>query len=90
IDEDGRTTLCNAAFLRMLGFDDEQQVIGRRLHYLIHHTHADGTPYDHRDCPISRCAVDGTPAHVVGEFFYTRDGRAFPVEYRASPIVIDG
>ncbi|MFX4454774.1 PAS domain-containing protein, partial [Acinetobacter baumannii] len=69
IDEDGRTTLCNAAFLRMLGFDDEQQVIGRRLHYLIHHTHADGTPYDHHDCPISRCAVDGTPAHVVGEFF---------------------
>ncbi|MFZ5663011.1 MAG: PAS domain S-box protein [Pseudomonadota bacterium] len=90
IDEDGRTTLCNAAFLRMLGFESEQEVIGRQLHYLIHHTHADGTPYDHRHCPISRCAVEGTPAHVVGEFFYTRDGRAFPVEYRASPIVIDG
>ena len=28
VDRDGETTLCNAAFLRMLGFADEHEALG--------------------------------------------------------------
>ena len=56
IDRNGLTTLCNRAFMRMLGFSQASQVIGRRLHDLIHHSRADGTFYRREDCPIERTA----------------------------------
>jgi PAS domain S-box-containing protein len=86
VDREGRTTLCNQAFLKMLGFAKEEEAIGRRLHDLIHHTHADGTHYDNDDCPIQRCATSGESAHVENECFYRLSGEAVPVEYWVSPI----
>ncbi|MGA9796531.1 MAG: HWE histidine kinase domain-containing protein [Rhizomicrobium sp.] len=90
IDRDGRTTMCNAGFCRMLGFADESEAIGHTLHDVIHNTRPDGSPYAKEDCPISRCARDGTPAHVEFENFYRLDGTAVPVEYWVDPIVQDG
>ncbi|WP_037493893.1 hybrid sensor histidine kinase/response regulator [Sphingomonas sp. PAMC 26605] len=90
VDRDGLTTLCNAAFLKMLGFADHNAVIGRALHGAIHHSHPDGTHYAREDCPIYHAAATGTSAHVLDELFFRADGTAFPVEYRAEPIVLDG
>ena len=66
VDHDGVAILCNAAFLRMLGFEREEDVVGRTLHGQIHHSHPDGTPYDVRDCPIYACARDGIATHRRG------------------------
>ena len=52
MDREGATTLCNHAFLRMLGFEREEDAIGRKLHDVIHHSHPDGAHYDKLDCPI--------------------------------------
>ena len=90
IDRDGVTTLCNATFVDMMGFATAEDAIGRKLHDVIHHTHPDGAHYDVRDCPIYRCAADGTSAHVTDELFYRLDGTPVPVEYWAKPIVVDG
>ena len=90
IDRDGATTIANRAFMDMLGFAGEQEVLGRRLHDVIHHSHADGSPYHVADCPLYRAASLGEPAHVDGELFYRQDGTSFPVEYRAQPIWRDG
>jgi PAS domain S-box-containing protein len=90
LDRDGRTTMCNAGFCRMLGFAGESEAIGRTLHDLIHNTHPDGSHYAKEDCPIYRCARDGTPAHVEFENFYRLDGTAVPVEYWVDPIFQDG
>ena len=90
LDPEGRTTHCNLAFLRMLGFGHEAEVVGRKLHDIIHHSHPDGTRYAVSQCPIHRCARDGTPAHVIGEMFYRLDGSALPVEYWVHPILRDG
>jgi PAS domain S-box-containing protein len=90
VDCDGATTLCNPAFLKMLGFAREEDAVGRKLHDVIHHSHPDGTHYPVRDCPIYVCARDGTPAHVTDELFYRLDGTPLPVEYWAHPIVRDG
>ena len=90
INRDGETTLCNAAFLRMLGFAGEQDALGRKLHDVIHHTHPHGGSYAKTDCPIYRCAQDGTPADVADETFFRLDGTALPVEYSVRPIIFDG
>ncbi|CAN5577218.1 hypothetical protein BH10PSE4_BH10PSE4_00610 [soil metagenome] len=90
VDREGSTTLCNKAFLRMLGFEREEDAIGRKLHDVIHHTHPDGGHYDKIDCPIYQCAATAKPAHVEDEFFYRLNGEAFPVEYWVSPVYRDG
>ena len=90
IDENSKTTLCNRAFLEMLGFDSLEQVRGLKLHSVIHHTRKDGTHYDEQDCPIYRAAMIGEPAHIQDEVFFRKDGTHFPVEYWAYPIVHHG
>lgn len=90
VDCEGRTTLCNPAFLKLLGFASETEVLGHKLHGMIHHSHADGAPYPEQDCPLYQCAAHGISAHVTNEYFYRKDGTAFPVEYWAHPIVRNG
>jgi PAS domain S-box-containing protein len=90
VDRDGVTTLCNRAFLQMLGFKDQGEAVGRKLHDVIHHSHADGRPYPKHDCPVYCAASTGQPAHVEGEVFFRQDGSSFPVEYRASPLYENG
>ena len=90
VDRDGATVMCNAAFLKMLGFAREEDAVGRKLHGLIHHSHPDGSHYAVCDCPIYQAARDGVPAHVKDEMFYRLDGTGFPVEYRARPVWHNG
>jgi PAS domain S-box-containing protein len=90
IDTDAVTTMCNAAFLRMLGIEREDDAIGKKLHDVIHHTRPDGSHYPEEECPICRTAQGGNPAHVDNEFFFRFDGSSFPVEYWVSPILRDG
>jgi PAS domain S-box-containing protein len=90
VDREGRTTLCNAAFLRMLGFEREEDALGRNLHDLIHRPAPDSPSHAAQDCPVLKSARNGTHAHVADEHFLRRDGKFFPVEYWARPIVREG
>jgi PAS domain S-box-containing protein len=90
VDREGRATVCNAAFRRMLGFDSEDEIVGRSMHDIIRHSRLDGSPYPHEECPIFRTARDGTSCHVTDEMFYRQDGVGFPVEYRAQPVYRGG
>jgi PAS domain S-box-containing protein len=90
VDTEGVTTLCNAAFVRLLGFASKEEVIGRKLHGVIHHSHVDGSHYPDSECPIYQAASSGRSAVVSNEVFFRLDGTPFPVEYRAEPIIRDG
>ena len=90
VDRDGLTLTCNAAFLRMMGFERAEDVIGKRLHGLMHHSHADGSAYPEKDCPIYIAASQGIAAHVEGEQFFPQHGAPVWVDYRATPVVQDG
>lgn len=89
IDTEGHVTLCNEAFVRLLGFSSKSDVQGRKLHDIIHHSHPDGTPYAVETCPIHITARTGEPAHVEYELFYRLDGSSLPVEYRVAPLYRD-
>jgi two-component system, chemotaxis family, CheB/CheR fusion protein len=90
VDRQGVTTLCNAAFLKVIGFATEKDVIGVKLHDLIHHSRPDGSPYPEPECPIYQTAQTGEPAHRDDEVFFRTDGAGFPVEYWARPITRGG
>lgn len=90
IDQHGLTTLCNATFLRMIGFVREEDVIGKDLHEIIHHQRADGAPCGKSDCPIYRAVQSGRHMHVPDELLFRADGTSIPVEYWARPILRDG
>jgi PAS domain S-box-containing protein len=90
VGRQGEATLCNQSFLKMLGFADSSEVLGKSLHHVAHHSHADGTPYPLEDCPIWRCVQTGAPQHVENEILFRRDGTKVPVEYWVRPILRDG
>lgn len=52
LDPAGNCTFCNAACVKLLGFDHPEQLVGKNMHQLIHHTHADGSPFASQDCVI--------------------------------------
>ncbi len=86
VDREGTTTLVSRGFLDMLGFEQEQDAVGRKLHDVIHHSRPDGAHYPVQECPIYQCASTGKAAHVPEELFFRLDGAAVPVEYWATPI----
>ena len=89
IDLDGRCVLVNQAAARWLGYSAEE-MIGKHMHHLIHHTHADGRVSTDETCTTARAFRGGEQVHVSDDIFWRRDGTSFPVEYRSSPIVEGG
>jgi PAS domain S-box-containing protein len=89
IDLEGRCTFINRAGASLLGYTVED-VLGRNMHDLIHHSHADGSHYPESDCPIFRAFRQGLPCRIDSELLWRHDGTGFPAEYSSHPIVDAG
>ena len=90
IDIQGRCTFANRASLEILGYRDEALLLGKNMHELAHHSHADGSPYDEAMCPIFEAFRQGEYVHRDDEVLWRADGSAFAAEYRSHSIVRDG
>lgn len=90
VDMQGNCTFANAACLRMLGFQSADELVGKRIHELIHHSRADGTPYTEGKCHMYQAFQNKESIHVDDEVFWRRDGSSFPVEYWSYPTIDDG
>ncbi|HEX9016339.1 MAG TPA: PAS domain S-box protein [Chloroflexota bacterium] len=89
VDLQGNCTFINRSGAEMLGYQPEE-LVGARLHGLIHHSHASGAPYPEEDCPIYACAATGNSVRIDGEVFWRKDGSFFPVGYSAFPMTQGG
>lgn len=69
---------------------DAEDLIGKSMHQLHHHTWPDGTPFTKEACPICAAFNDGEVHHVDDEVFWRKDGSSFPVDYTSTPIVENG
>jgi PAS domain S-box-containing protein len=87
LDLEGHCTLCNPAAVRLLGYASADELLGRRLHELIHHSHADGAPYPAEACRSMLAARQGIGVEVDDEVFWRKDGSSLPVEYRSYPVI---
>ena len=90
LDVEGNCTFCNAASVRVLGFENPGDLLGRQMHWLIHHTRADGTRYPIEECQIYRGFREGKGSHSDSEVLWRKDSSSFPVEYWSYPVVQDG
>ncbi|WP_428421787.1 PAS domain S-box protein [Methylibium sp.] len=89
IDVDGCCTFVNRAAAQALGYRTEE-VLGRNMHALIHHSHGDGTHYPEADCPIFNAFRRGLPCRIDHEVLWRADGNPFQAEYSSHPIVEAG
>jgi PAS domain S-box-containing protein len=85
VNAEGKTTFVNPAAERMLGFNAEE-LVGKDMHSIVHHAHADGSHYPATHCPIYAAFRDGAVHQVDNEVFWRKDGSSFFVEYTSTPI----
>ncbi|HEV2860946.1 MAG TPA: PAS domain S-box protein [Pyrinomonadaceae bacterium] len=78
----------NPAAEKLTGYTLEE-VQGRPLHYFIHHTHPDGTPYPLEECPIDQAFPQNNQEQGEDAFVH-KDGSFFPVAFTASPLRENG
>lgn len=83
-DVEGNISFQNAASAAMLGWDP-RELTGKPGHQTIHHTRADGSAYEQKECAIHATMRDGMVRQVSDDVFWRKDGTSFPVDYVAAP-----
>lgn len=86
LDNAGSVTLCNAAFLKMLGYASADEVLGKKLQPDIRLPQADDVTDSQVVSPLQQAALTGQSVSAQGVNFYCQDGTHFPVDYSFKPI----
>lgn len=89
LDREGIATFVNRAAAELTGWR-EDELIGKRLHDLIHRTEPDGRLHREEDCPICAVCRTGNVHHEAEDLFWRKDGTSFPVSYTPSPLLNGG
>ena len=89
INAEGKATFVNRAAQEMLGWDAED-LIGRELHSIIHHTHMSGDHFPAEQCPIYDSFRRDKTVRVEDDAFWRKDGKPILVEYVSTPIYDHG
>ena len=88
INPQGLCTFINPVGAKMLGLKPED-VLGKNIHQIHHHTHENGQHYPVQECPIYAAVHDGIVHEGIQEIFWRVDGSYFPVEFTSTPIIRD-
>ena len=86
----GNCTFVNRAFMQILGYQNEEEVLGKHIHEIIHYAHSDNSPYPEETCKAYLAYRENKSINVSDEVFWRKDGVAIPVEYWSHPILMGG
>lgn len=89
VDQEGICIFANPAALDVLGFDAPEELVGKRIHDVIHNRYPDGSPY-----PFEKCSMQDGPRRGISthgtEVVWRKDGNLIDIEYWSSPIRMGG
>lgn len=86
IDLSGRCIFMNRAGAAMLGYTPDE-VLGRNMHYLMHHSYANRDLMPICECRIFKAFQQAEGCRIDNEVLWRRDGSSFPAEYASYPIL---
>lgn len=90
VDGQGIITFANPAAVRMLEYVDDNELIGKMAHQLIHFAAEDGERIGVQDSALARAYSEGSELSSYETVFWTRAGQAVPVECTVLPLAIQG
>ncbi|HEV7752822.1 MAG TPA: PAS domain S-box protein [Baekduia sp.] len=90
VDGDDRIAFVNDAAVRTLGYDSDDELLGRPSHDTVHWKHPDGSPYPAEDCPITHATKRGEPIRMERDWWVRKDGSMVPISIHCVQIEIDG
>jgi PAS domain S-box-containing protein len=85
VDARGIVTSMNPAAEKLFGWRFEE-IRGRKMHDVTHHTHRDGTPFPADECAGLQVIRGGESLLDHEDVFVRRDGSFFDVSYSSSPL----
>ncbi len=90
IDLEGNCTFANPSCIKVLGYAEMEQLLGKNMHRLIHHSYPNGQPMPVENCKIYQAYRHGVEMHVEDEVLWKADGTSFPAEYWSYPQLVNG
>ncbi len=89
IDMDGKIVFCNPSAVRILGYGDENELIGCYFYQLINPGSQDQVPVSHDACPFMAAISTKNKISSEDAFFTHKAGHQVPVEYWGHPMLRD-
>lgn len=86
----GECTFCNKSCIKLLGYNSQDDLLGKNMHHQIHHTRHDGTLFPVGECRIFQSIKQGKGFVADDEVFWRADGTFFDVEYHSYPQIKNG
>ncbi|MBF0368709.1 MAG: PAS domain S-box protein [Magnetococcales bacterium] len=98
LDLEGRCIFVNPVCLKMMGYSNPKELLGREIHAVIHtpgresQRASSGLNQSGKDanCPLCASFLKGEVVHVADDLFQRADGTLFSAEYRSHPILQEG
>ena len=86
LDRAGNVTFMNPAASEMVGYTPEE-VVGRNLHDLMHHSRADGTPLPVAECPTDAVLAGHDLQPLDSDVFWHKNGTPISIRCTSKPIL---
>lgn len=90
VDVEGRISFINPTGLKLLGYIDAEELLGKRAHEMLHHALGDGRSQPEEESALGQAYRSGDALERMETVFWTRKGDALPVECSVVPLTISG
>ena len=90
VDSKGRIVYLNPAAVSILGYADEEELLGQPSHETFHYLRPDGSPFPAEECPLLRPRLTGETVRVEQDWFVRKDRTRVVVSYSSAPVDFEG
>jgi len=90
VDKNGKCTLINDSAIKLLAYENKNELLNKNIHSIIHHNIDEGDADNFVNCPIYNSIISGEIIHTEDESFYKKTGSSFNIELFSYPIKKDG